>query len=195
MPADPTASATLAARLTDLLVNSRPRQARALDFLLAEAVFVCAPAAQVRETFPTVNPKAAVLLVGQDGKVADSVPDAPGLFQEGCVQALTELLHGRKGKHLAAAARMQRHSLGELAGRIDDAVRDLDSDHFRKREAASGLLAGSAERSAAVLIQAHLKAPSLEARRRLERLLDGVLASTAWQFGLDPALRLEVVSL
>ena len=183
VPADAAASATLAAQLTDVLANSRSRQARALDFLLAEAVFVCAPAAQVRNTFPTAPPKAAVLLVDQNGKVADSLADGPGLFQEGCVQALTELLHGRKGERLAAAARIQRRSLGDLAGRIDDAVRDLDSDHFRKREAASGFLAGSAERSTAVLIQAHLKTPSLEARRRLERLLDGVLASATWQFG------------
>lgn len=183
VPDDPKASESLSGRLTELLSGNRPGQSRSLDFLFAEAVFVCAPAAQVCKTFPTTRPKTRVLLIGPDGKPADSLADGPGLFEEGFVPMMTELLHGRRGERLAATAGAQRRSLGDLAARIETALRDLDSSRFRRREAASGLLAGTAERSTAVLIEAHLKAPSLEAKRRLERLIDGVLASAVWQFG------------
>jgi hypothetical protein len=183
VPEEATAKETLAARLTGLVSGNRRRQARALEFLFAEAVFVCAPAAQVHKTFPTTPPTATVLLIGPEGKPVASLADGPGLFEEGFVPQMTELLHGRRGERLAVAAKAQRRSLGDLAAQVDVALHDLDSDLFRKREAASGFLAGTAERSTAVLVEARLKAPSLEAKRRLERLLDGVLANAVWQFG------------
>jgi hypothetical protein len=120
------------------------------------------------------------VLLGLDGKPAATLPERPGLFQEGFVPAMTELLHGARGERLAALAAAQRKALGvEMAARVDAAVKDLDNDRFRKREAASALLARSAKRTTAILLRAEQTAPSLEARRRLERLLEAVQNAAA----------------
>jgi len=148
-------------------------------YLFCQAVFVCLPAKQARQAFPGLKPSAELVLLGLDGKPVASLPGSPALFEENFVPAITELLHGERGERLTTLADAQRRALGPLAPRIDQAIKDLDHDRFRKREAASELLTRTADRTTAILIQAHRRAPSLEARRRIERLLDAVVEASS----------------
>jgi hypothetical protein len=162
------------------LATPAPAQAaQSIEYVFCQAIFICMPVAQARAAFPQVDPRAAVVLLGLDGKPTGWLAESPGLFEENFVPAMTELLHGGQGERLAATVRAQKQALGKTADTIEAAVRDLDHDRFRKREAASRLLARMAERTTAILVSAHQKAPSLEARRRIERLLDAVLAAEA----------------
>lgn len=181
VPEPQAAQGLLAAQLGRLLSGSIRRQARALDLLFSEAVFTCLPAAQAHKAFPGIAPETVLLVLAPDGKPVSSIADGPALFQDGFLASVAELLHGPGGTRLEATARAQRQALGALAVRVDDAIRDLDSDRFRKREAASAFLAGVADRSTALLIRAYRAAPSLEVQCRIERLLGAVLASTAEQ--------------
>jgi len=148
-------------------------------YLFCQAVFVCLPAKQAHKAFPKLEPATSVVLLGTDGKPCGSLMGSPALFEENFVSAVSELLYGPHGERLAVLADAQRRALGPLGARIDQAVKDLDHDRFRKREAASEFLARTADRTTAILIQAHRKAPSLEARRRIERLLDGVVEAAS----------------
>ncbi len=191
VPQEEAARNLLAARMTQLLVGApQPEQgvrraggfepvapSQAVDLLFSQAVFVCVPEEQARRAFPNFAAQAAVVLLDPDGRPAAALPDAPALFEQHFVAAVSEMLHGKNGERLAATARAQRAALGDRAVRVDAAVRDLDHDRFRRREAASTLLTEAAPRTTAILIEAHKKAPSLEVRRRIERLLEGVLAA------------------
>lgn len=147
--------------------------------LFCQAVFVCLPAKQAHKAFPKLEPATSLVLLGIDGKPCGSLLGSPALYEENFVTAVSELLYGPRGERLAVLADAQRRALGPLGARIDEAVKDLDHDRFRKREAASAFLARTADRTTAILIQAHRKAPSLEARRRIERLLDGVVEAAS----------------
>jgi len=195
VPEEESAQNYLALRLTRLLGGEVPevaeggvRQAAYTEpakapqgtaYLFYQAVFVCLPAKQAHKAFPKLEPATSLVLLGIDGKARGSLMGSPALFEENFVPAVSELLCGPRGERLAVLADAQRRALGPLGARIDAAIKDLDHDRFRKRQAASEFLARTADRTTAILIQAHRKAPSLEARRRIERLLDGVVETTS----------------
>jgi hypothetical protein len=194
VPEEESAQNYLALRLTRLLGGEGPMEEQPIRtvaytrpapvtpspaYLFCQAVFVCLPAKQARQAFPGLKPSAELVLLDLNGKPVASLPGSPALFEENFVPAITELLHGERGERLTTLADAQRRALGPLAARIDQAIKDLDHDRFRKREAASELLARTADRTTAILIQAHRRAPSLEARRRIERLLDAVVEASS----------------
>jgi hypothetical protein len=206
VPEEESAQNYLALRLTRLLGGEVPelapeggiRQAsytepakapQGTGHLFCQAVFVCLPAKQAHKAFPRLASGTSLVLLGIDGKPCGSLVGSPALFEENFVSAVSELLDGSHGERLAVLADAQRRALGPLGGRIDEAIKDLDHDRFRKREAASELLARTADRTTALLIQAHHKAPSLEARRRIERLLDSVVEAAS-----DNALPIQGVA-
>lgn len=141
-----------------------------LPLLLVQAVFVAAPAEQVRKEFPLLPADAGMALVGADGKVLASLPANPEMGKKFAASA-AQLIYGKDNALLAERIRAERLALGEAACKqLDAAVVDLDSDAFDRRQAASETIGKLFPKAANSLIQAHRAAPSLEVRARIDSL-------------------------
>ncbi|MBY0525742.1 MAG: hypothetical protein K2R98_20220 [Gemmataceae bacterium] len=139
--------------------------------LLCQAVFVCLPAAEARKAFPESKADAAVLLVGLDGKIADSLKAEMDVFGKGFKEKLTELLHGKDGTRLNATIQAQRQALGkDGCARLDAALKDVTSNDFAVRQAATRQLEELAPRCTAELASIYRSKPPLEVTRRLDQI-------------------------
>lgn len=140
------------------------------QLLFCQAVFVCLPADQARKAFPDLPANAAVLLLDLAGKPATSLPAQPELFGKEFNTRMADLLYGKDGERLAETVRAQRQALGDaLAGQFDRAMRDLESDHFATRQAATEQLEKLAPRATALLASAYRTRPPLDLARRLDQ--------------------------
>jgi hypothetical protein len=166
-----------------------------LPQLLCQAVFVAAPADQVRKEFPSMPANAGVALIGVDGKLQATLPYDNELitkFQE----RVAHLLYGPKGERLVERAADERKALGnEAARRLDAALVDLDHDEFARREAASEVVKEVGGRALAVLALTLRNSPSLEAKNRISavfqtRLQEANVASLL-QASLAPYAQLQ----
>jgi hypothetical protein len=156
--------------------------------LLCQAVFVCLPAEEARKAFPAMKGDDAVLLLGLDGKLAGSLTADPDLFGKDLKQKLTDLLHGKDGKSLAATIRAQREALGkDLCARLDASLEDIKSNDFAVRRAATRQLEELAPRCTAELASVYRNKPALEVTRRLDQVF-ALLYNAAP--GDKPSLRL-----
>jgi WD40 repeat protein len=66
------------------------------------------------------------------------------------------------------------HPLPSAGPRLQQLIADLDSEQFAVREAATKELAGLGQEAVGAMLQAMNGRPALEARRRMERLLEGL---------------------
>ncbi|MGE3808742.1 MAG: hypothetical protein AB7K24_29095 [Gemmataceae bacterium] len=161
-----------------------------LPLLLVQAVFVAAPAEQVRKEFPTLPTDAGLALIGVDGKVIRSLPidaDMGNKFAERAAQ----LLYGKDGDLLAERIKAERAALGAAdCKKLDAAIIDLDNDDFNIRQQASQTLAGLFSKVQASLARAHKDAASMEVRARIDALyrkkLDGENTAALFQQSLAP---------
>lgn len=141
------------------------------QLLFCQAVFVCLPADQAKKAFPEVPADAGVLLLDLAGRAVASLPVHPELFGKEFTVRVTELVHGKKGERLAEVVRAQRQALGDaLSAQFDKALRDLESDNFATRQAATESLEKLAPRATALLASAYRTRPPLDLARRLDQL-------------------------
>lgn len=66
------------------------------------------------------------------------------------------------------------HAVPSAGTRLQQLIADLDSDQFSVRDAATRELSALGQDAAAAMVQAMKARPSLEARRRMDRLLEGI---------------------
>ena len=141
------------------------------QLLFCQTVAVCLPVEQAKKSFPELPADAGVLLLDLEGKAVTSLPAHPELFGKEFTARATELVHGKNGERLAAMVRAQRQALGEaLAAQFDRALKDLESDNFATRQAATDALEKLAPRSTALLASAYRTRPALDLARRLDQL-------------------------
>lgn len=141
-----------------------------LPLLLSQAVFIAAPADQVRKEFPSIPAGAAMALVNGDGKVLNTLPAEVDLGKKFTDRA-AELLFGKDGARLEELVKAERTALGEATCKqFDAAVIDLDDDAFPRRQAASEALGKLFPKVPASLTRARRAASSLEVRSRIDSL-------------------------
>jgi hypothetical protein len=142
--------------------------------MLTQAVFACAPRRSGDAKERPAGEIVVLLLDPAGNTVAEWPADQP-LFGEGFHERLAAFLDGKRGERLAARARTQRAALDvEDAKRVDADIAALDSDEFAVREEANARLKPLAAKIQALLAESLRDKPSLEKRRRLERLFDAV---------------------
>jgi WD40 repeat protein len=98
-------------------------------------------------------------------KLAES--DAPAAYSAVWTLAAT-------GEQATRCCQERLHPLPSAAPRLQQLIADLDSDEFSVREAATQELAGLGQEAVGAMVQAMNARPALEARRRMERLLEGL---------------------
>jgi hypothetical protein len=141
------------------------------QLLFCQTVVVCLPIEQAKKAFPDLPGDAGVLLLDLEGKAVASLPAHPELFGKEFTARVTELVHGKNGERLAAMVQAQRQALGEApAAQFDRALKDLESDNFATRQAATDQLEKLAARSTALLASAYRTRPPLDLARRLDQL-------------------------
>lgn len=157
----------LATAINTILFNCGDSE---LPLLLVQAVFIAAPAEEVRKEFPALPTGAGLALIAADGKVQATLPVDADLGKK-FADRVAQLIYGKDGVQLAERVKVERAALGEAnCQRLDAALLDLDHDDFGRRQGASQVLTELFGKVPASLMQAFRSAPSLEVRVRIDSL-------------------------